>query len=181
MSELTAEEVIEHLGLEPLDQEGGYFRQTWRSAFRIPNETLGSAFSAGEHAAGTAIYFLITRDQFSAMHRLRTDEIWLHHLGDPLEMLMLHPDGEGEIACIGSDLSRGQRPQHVCPANSWQGTQITPEPSRVGWALGSCIMAPGFDWSEFELGDRDNLASIYPDFADQITARIRSIPIKGRI
>ena len=180
MSELTAQEIIAHLSLEPLDQEGGYFRQTWRSTFRIPNEILGSTFPAGEHSAGTAIYFLITRDQFSAMHRLRTDEIWLHHLGDPLEMLMLHPHGEGEIACIGSDLSLGQSPQHICPANTWQGTQITPGQDRVGYALGSCIMAPGFEWSEFELGNRNDLVSNYPGFVDQITARTRTNPIDGQ-
>jgi predicted cupin superfamily sugar epimerase len=173
MPDLTSDEVIERLGLEPLDQEGGYFRQTWRSASGIPNEILGSAFSAGEHAAGTAIYFLITRDQFSAMHRLKADEIWLHHLGDPLEMLMLHPDGGGELASIGPDLSRDQRPQHVCPANSWQGTHIAPGQGRFGYALGSCIMAPGFEWSDFELGDRDTLIRQYPEFAQTVRCLTR--------
>jgi predicted cupin superfamily sugar epimerase len=180
MSELTAEEIIGRLELEPLDQEGGYFRQTWRSALKIPTAVPGFGCSAIEHTAGTAIYFLITGDQFSAMHRLKADEIWLHHLGDPLEMLMLHPDGVGELACIGPDLAHGQRPQHVCPTNSWQGTHITPGQDRVGYALGSCIMAPGFDWSEFELGDRKDLVSIYPNFADHITARTRKSPIEGK-
>lgn len=170
---LSVEAIIERLGLEPLDQEGGYFRQTWRSASRVPDEILGFADSAGEHAAGTAIYFLITRDQFSAMHRLKADEIWLHHLGDPLEMLMLHPDGGGILTCIGSDLSQGQRPQHLCPANSWQGTRIAPGQDRLGYALTSCIVVPGFEWSDFELGDRSNLIRQYPEFAQTIRALTR--------
>jgi len=177
--DLTPEAIIERLGLEPLDQEGVYFRQTWRSACQIPYEVPGSACAAGERPAGTAIYFLITRDQFSAMHRLGADEVWLHHLGDPIEMLMLHPDGRGEFACIGTDLARHQCPQHICPANSWQGSRIAPEKDRLGYALGSCVMAPGFEWADFELGDRSSLVSVYPDFATQITARTRTRPIEG--
>ena len=179
MAELTPNQIIDRLGLKPLDREGGYFRRTWLSDFSIPNEFLGDNYPAGKHSAGTAIYFLITRDQFSAMHRLQTDEIWLHHLGDPLEMLMLHPNGQGEIAPIGPDLALDQSPQHTCPANTWQGTLIAPEHGRVGYALGSCIMAPGFEWSDFELGERDELISSYPDFTDPITARVRAIPVKG--
>ncbi len=166
---LSVEAIIELLDLEPQDQEGGYFRQTWRSASRTPNDIPGSAGAAGGHAAGTAIYFLITRDQFSAMHRLKADEIWLHHLGDPLEMLMLHPDGGGGLACIGPDLSQDQCPQHLCPANSWQGTHIAPGQDQFGYTLGSCIMVPGFEWSDFELGDRNILIHQYPEFAQTIS------------
>ena len=173
MPDLTAEEIIERLGLEPLEQEGGYFRSTWRSPPRIPSENRESVGSTNDHAAGTAIYFLITRDQFSAMHRLKADEIWLHHLGDPLEMLMLHPDGGGELACIGPDLSKDQYPQHPCPANSWQGTHIAPGQDRFGYALCSCIVVPGFEWSEFELGDRDTLVRQFPKYAHSIRALTR--------
>ena len=166
---LSVEGIIELLGLEPLDQEGGYFRQTWRSVPRIPNEIPGSACTASEHAAGSAIYFLITRDQISAMHRLKADEIWLHHLGDPLEMLMLHSGGGGELACIGPDLLQDQHPQHLCPSNSWQGAKIAPGQDRFGYALGGCIMVPGFEWSDFELGDRKTLTRQYPEFAQSIS------------
>jgi predicted cupin superfamily sugar epimerase len=169
MPDLTAEEIIQRLGLEPLNKEGGYFRQTWRSACRIPDGIPGSEGFAGGRAAGTAIYFLITTDQFSAMHRLKGDEIWLHHFGDPLDMLVLHPDGRGELASIGPELSLDQCPQHLCPANCWQGTHIAPGQDRFGYTLGSCVMAPGFEWSDFELGDRNRLVRQYPEFAQTIS------------
>lgn len=162
---ISVEAIIEQLGLEPLQCEGGYFRQTWRSTRQLTDPDPGSKGQPRTRPAGTAIYFLVTTDQFSALHRLAEDEIWFHHFGDPLEMLMLHPDGRGETVTIGPDLTADQRPQHCCPAQVWQGTRIVPGQARLGYALGSCAMAPGFDWNDFELGDREALARRYPEFA----------------
>ena len=170
---LSVEVIIEQLGLESLDQEGGYFKQTWRSAQKWPEAISDSGGLITERPVGTAIYVLVTSDQFSALHRLISDEIWFHHLGDPLEMLMLHPDGRGETITIGSDLISGQHPQHVCPAQVWQGTRIAPGQNHFGYALGSCTMAPGFDWKDFELGDRDALVREYPNFALPIRSLTR--------
>lgn len=165
---ISVEAIIEELGLEPLEREGGYFRQTWRSAQRSPDPDL-----AASRPAGTAIYFLVTADQFSALHRLAGDEIWFHHFGDPLEMLMLHPDGRGETVSIGPDLTASEHPQHICPAHVWQGTRIAPGQARCGYALGSCAMAPGFDWNDFELGNRETLTTQYPEFTRAIRALTR--------
>jgi len=173
MAELTPETIIRMLDLEPLHQEGGYFRQTWRW------EDKPSAPSPGG-ATATAIYLLLTTDQFSALHRLASDEVWVHHLGDPMEMLMLHPDGTGEVTTIGPDLTAGHSPQHICPALTWQGTRLAPGRNRMGFALASCIMTPGFNWEDFELGDRNSLTSTHPDFAREIIFRTRSRPVKGQ-
>jgi len=175
MPQLTAETIIEQLGLVPLGREGGYYRQTWRSPVRIPDRLFDSSHpNPDAHAAGTAIYFLVTPDQFSALHRLKTDEIWLYHLGDPLEMLVLDRKGNGQSVRIGPDLSSGQRPQHICPAGSWQGTRIAPGKEQSGYSLASCIMTPGFEWRDFELGHRADLIETYPDFAASIKALTRT-------
>jgi uncharacterized protein len=88
---ITAHDIITTLGLAPLPSEGGYYAETYRSAF------------------GTAIYYLLTADSFSAMHRLPGDEIFHFYLGDPVEMLQLRPDGTGEVLILGPDLLRGMR------------------------------------------------------------------------
>lgn len=165
---LSAEAIIERLRLEPLEREGGYFRQTWCSQQKRQTAEANSSGPAEARPVGTAIYFLVTSDQFSALHRLTSDEIWFFHLGDPLEMLMLHPDGHGETVTIGPDLTASERPQHVCPAQVWQGTRIVPDQRKFGYALASCTMAPGFDWSDFELGVRDTLLRQYPEFTHAI-------------
>jgi predicted cupin superfamily sugar epimerase len=170
---LSAEAIIERLRLEPLQEEGGWYRQTWCSTARSHSPDDGPPDPAGDRPAGTAIYFLITPDQFSALHRLTGDEIWCHHLGDPLRMLMLHPDGRGETVLIGPDLTANQRPQHLCPGRVWQGTRIAPGPHRFGYALATCSMAPGFAWTDFELADRASLVREYPDFRHAITELTR--------
>jgi len=92
---LTAEQVRKLLKLEPLPGEGGLFAEVYRSAHRLPKEALPNCY-AGERPLSTAIYYMLTPDTFSAMHRLKGDEIYHFYLGDPVEMLMLKPDGTAE-------------------------------------------------------------------------------------
>src|SRR5690349_11425724 len=123
----TAERLIELLDLQPLTGEGGYFRQTWVAADTIPATGLPARYGRAK-PAGTAIYYLVTDadDGFSALHRLPTDEVFHFYLGDPVEQLLLHPDGRSERVILGSALVAGQRVQHVAPAGSWQGTRLVP-------------------------------------------------------
>ncbi|MEM1223281.1 MAG: cupin domain-containing protein [Verrucomicrobiota bacterium] len=179
---LTAEEVIAHYKLEPLDQEGGFFRQVWKSGLLVNNDTLCERYpDEGTHPMGTLIYFLITTDSFSAMHRLPTAEHWFFHMGDPLEMLLLHGDGRGEIAMLGTDLKAGQQVQLTVPMDSWQGTRIAEGADEYGWSLGSCVMVPGFEWTDFELGDRSLLIKEYPEHAAAIERRTRETPVQGSL
>ena len=113
---LTAERVIALLGLVPLPVEGGFFRQTYRSDDTITGNFLPARYT-GDKTFGTAIYYLLTSepDSFSALHRLPTDEVYHFYLGDPVEMLLLHPEGRSERVLLGHDVAGAQRVQHVVP------------------------------------------------------------------
>lgn len=168
---LTAQQVIDLLQLEPLPLEGGFFRQTYKSPEILSPEVLPERY-AQPMVFGTAIYALLTPADFSAMHRLDTDEIYHFYYGDPLEMLLLHPDNSGEVFLLGSDLLAGQQPQKVVARNIWQGTRLA-SGGPHGFTLIGTTMAPGFEWSGFELGERDALTRQYPAFAAMIAARVR--------
>jgi len=154
---MTATEVIALLDLKPLPLEGGYFRETYRSADRL------SPSAAKDKSLATAIYYLLTPNSFSALHQLPTDEIFHFYFGSPVTMLQLGPDG-GRTLILGTDLAAGQRPQVVVPRGVWQGSLL-----QAGeFALLGTTMAPGFDFSDYEAGDRALLASQYPSFAELI-------------
>lgn len=163
---MTAEEIVELLGLVPLHSEGGYFRESYRSADSLPREVLPVRYSGGR-SAGSAIYYLLTPDSCSKLHRLRTDEVYHFYLGDPVEMLLLHPDGTGQKVLLGAGLADGMRPQVVVPSGVWQGSRVL-EGGR--FALLGTTMAPGFDPADFEAGDRESLVHAYPAFRESIEA-----------
>ena len=163
----TAAEAAQLLHLEPLAEEGGYFRRTAESAVILP----------GGKRAWSAIYSLITPEGFSAMHRLATDEIWCFHAGDALESLRLRPDGGGDWVKLGLNVAAGERPQDVVPAHVWQGTRLAPGGR---WALCSCVVVPEFVWSDFELGERAALSAAWPGFAAGILALTRPAPPAGK-
>jgi predicted cupin superfamily sugar epimerase len=165
----TAEELIALLDLRPLPLEGGFFCETYRSADRLPAAALPARYHA-EKSAQTAIYYLLTPETFSALHRLPTDEIFHHYLGGPVQMLHLHPDGSGQILTLGTGLLAGQRPQVVVPRGTWQGSRLVPGGS---FALLGTTMAPGFDFPDYEHGERDRLLREYPDFAELIGSLTR--------
>ncbi len=166
---LKAEEIIHLLGLKPLPEEGGYYSESYRSDLTLPSRILSSEYS-GNRKASTAIYYLLTPETFSAVHLLPGDEIFHFYLGDPVEMLQLHPDGTGHIVRMGSDLSLGFRPQVLVPGGSWQGSRLIPGGQVV---LMGTTMAPGFEFSDYKKAVRSELTSKYPDFAEMISALTR--------
>ena len=163
---MNPSDIARLLRLEPLPGEGGYFRQTWISPERIAGGVLGGRYPRSM-TAGTAIYYLVTDapDGFSALHRLPTDEVYHFYLGDPVEQLLLHPDGRSELVVLGHDLAAGQRVQHVARRDTWQGTRLC---DGGRWALLGTTMAPGFDVLDYEAGDRDELCAAYPAVATLI-------------
>jgi predicted cupin superfamily sugar epimerase len=171
MPTLTADQIIKLLGLQPLLEEGGLFRQTYRSAEEIPAAALPPRYNASRSMA-TAIYYLLTDDpvSFSALHRLKTDEVYHFYLGDPVEMLVLHPEGAGERVVLGQDLAAGQLVQFMVPAGAWQGSRLL---AGGHWALLGTTMAPGFEQDDFELGSRKELLSGYPEQAELIRGLTR--------
>jgi predicted cupin superfamily sugar epimerase len=162
----TAEELIRFLQLQPLPREGGWYRETYRSARQLPADVLAPQYNAAR-SAGTAIYYLLTPDTFSALHRLPTEEVFHFYLGDPVEMLQLGPTPEdgGRIFTLGPNIQAGQQVQTVVLAGVWQGSVL-----RAGgaFALLGTTMAPGFDFADYEAADRDALSAAYPNFAERI-------------
>ncbi|MEM1305312.1 MAG: cupin domain-containing protein, partial [Planctomycetota bacterium] len=143
----NADEIIRLLDLKPLPQEGGFYRETFRSPRVLPSGSMGGEYE-GERNASTAIYFLLTPDEHSAMHLLPTDEVFHFYLGDPVEMLRLYPDGSADVTRMGADLAAGERPQLVVPGGVWQGCRIA---DGGRFALLGCTVAPGFDFRDFHV------------------------------
>lgn len=146
------------LRLEPHPIEGGNFRQTYISAEKMD-------LPRGIRAAGTAIYYLLEAGTFSEMHMLESDEIFHFYLGDPVEMLQLHPDGRSALFTLGPDLAAGQHVQLVVPAGVWQGMRLV-EGGKV--ALLGCTVSPGFDYADYRGGSYAGLAERWPAQKDRL-------------
>ena len=168
---LDADRVVALLGLAPLPWEGGFFRETYRADASIPAAALPARYAPASHprVACTHIYFLLRTGVVSAMHLVRSDEVFHHYLGDPVEQLHLSPGGSAHLLTIGPDLAAGHRPQALVPAGTWQGARVQPRGIH-GFALLGCSVSPGFDWADFELGDAQRLAERWPDHAELIHA-----------
>ena len=169
---LTADRIMVLLDLRPLPEEGGFYAETYRSE-AVPAGGLPDRYGyEGSRAFKTAIYYLLTPDTFSALHRLPTDELFHFYLGDPVEQLHLFPDGTGRVVRLGPDLLAGMRPQVLVPRGVWQGARLAPG-GRHGYALLGTTMAPGFDFSDYEGGRRDELTAAYPAFRALIAVLTR--------
>jgi predicted cupin superfamily sugar epimerase len=163
-STMTADDLIQLLGLQPHPKEGGFFRETYRSGEVLPARALAPRYQT-DRSVSTAIYYLLTPQTYSALHRLRSDEVFHFYLGSPVRMLQLPPQGPGETLVLGPDLKAGQRLQVVVPRGVWQGSLLEPGGD---FALLGCTVAPGFDYADYESGPRDELLAQYPQFADLI-------------
>jgi len=161
---INAQDLIAALDLKPLPVEGGYFRETYRSGDDLPVVALPARYGKSK-ALSSAIYYLLSADTFSALHRLPTDEIFHFYLGDPVLMLQLSPDGEGRFFTLGQEVLRGQSPQVVVQAGTWQGSYLVPGGT---FALLGTTMAPAFDFVDYETADRATLLAEFPGFADEI-------------
>jgi uncharacterized protein len=148
---------IEKLQLEP-HPEGGYFRQTYRSEVLIAREALPAEFS-GTRAVSTAIYFLLEGKNFSAFHRLRSDEVWHFYAGDPLLVHVIDPIGKHSTIFLGRNPEVEQTLQAVVSAGCWFASHVWDWKS---FALVGCTVAPGFDFEDFEMGKRGELIARYP-------------------
>jgi len=157
------------LGLRPLAEEGGFYSESYRSPERWARTALPARYS-GERCLGSAIYYLLTPETFSAMHRLASDEIYHFYLGDPVELLLLREDGSGEVITIGSELEGGMRPQALAPRGVWQGSRLK---AGGAFALMGTTVAPGFEFADFELGAREKLLASHPDYGETIRALTR--------
>ena len=141
---MDVRELIERLQLAP-HPEGGWYRETWRSTA-----------SVGERSAGSAIFFLLETGQQSQWHQVDADEFWLWHAGSELELGIAAADGStAKRLNLGPEVLAGEEPQLMIPAGQWQ----TARASR-GWALVSCLVVPGFDFSGFKLASLEMAARL---------------------
>jgi predicted cupin superfamily sugar epimerase len=157
---------VKRLRLAP-HPEGGYFRQTYRSEVTIAGEGLPAGFG-GSRAASTAIYFLLEGKNFSAFHRLRSDEMWHFYIGAPVSVHMIEASGRYSSLILGNDPESGQVLQAVVPAGCWFASHVADWES---FALVGCTVAPGFDFEDFEMGKRAELVARYPQHRE-VTRRL---------
>jgi predicted cupin superfamily sugar epimerase len=150
--------------------EGGYYCETYRSQLSIAKEALPPEFT-GSRLVSTAIYFLLEGENFSAFHRLRSDEIWHFYAGGTIAVHVIDPDGSYSKIQLGSDPQAVEVFQAVVKAGSWFASKVRDPKS---FALAGCTVAPGFDFADFELGKRSELVKLYPQHRDLIEQFTRS-------
>ena len=173
----TAEELAAVLGLKP-HSEGGLFRETYRAGEVVETPR-------GRRAAYTTILFLVTAAAVSRLHRLSSDEIWVFQGGLPLEFITLAPGGELSRVLLGDaaepDASDAEKvvapqalePQALAPAGHWQGARLAGVAHlqvERAWCLLSCVVIPGFEYEDFEMGERGALLAAYPQHAEFVRA-----------
>jgi hypothetical protein len=172
----TIDELTRVLGREP-HPEGGFYRETYRAADMVETPR-------GRRSACTAILFLVTGDSVSRLHRLASDELWVFQGGLPLELVTLSSDGVLLRHTLGDPAeAAGERqiadspgelvPQSLVPAGLWQGARVVEnaeEAPERAWSLVSCVVTPGFDFSDFELGGREALLAALPQHRELVLA-----------
>jgi uncharacterized protein len=141
--------------------EGGAFREVYRSELVISKQSL-PLFFQGDRNVSTHIYFLLTGDQFSAFHRIAADELWHFYSGDPLLVYEITHSGRLVTHRLGGDPEKGEAFFAVVSAGSWFASAVA---EGGDYALIGCTVAPGFDFADFELADRETLAGQYPAHA----------------
>jgi predicted cupin superfamily sugar epimerase len=148
---------IDQLGLSP-HPEGGYYRATYKSDLTIARSALPAAFQ-GDRSASTAIYFLLKGEDFSAFHRIASDEVWHFYAGSALVVYVIDPEGNNLELNLGKDADAGEAFQAVVKAGCWFASRLK---NATSFALVGCTVAPGFDFADFELATRSELVSAYP-------------------
>ena len=167
---LTTQEIIEHLKLIPHPSEGGYFKIVHNDKLTLPNSVLPDLVNVEEERTiCDAIYYMIDSDNHSQLHRTAGNMLYHFYYGDPVEMLLLHPEGttpSTERVTFGNDIKAGQQPMILIPGGSWLGIQVQP-PGK--FALMGVTLSPGFNISDYTMGQRDELIAQYPTEKELIT------------
>jgi len=171
MLEPTAEMLKEKLTLTP-HPEGGWFREVYRSTESISGEALPGRFS-GSRPFSTSIYFLLEHGDFSALHRIKSDELWHFYAGAGLTIHIITPEGNYQRLLLGSDVTTGESFQAMVPAGCWFGAELSAD---AGFALVGCTVAPGFDFADFEMGVRAVLLQQFPEHENVIRRLTRDVP-----
>ncbi len=154
---MTAKRLIQTLQLQP-HPEGGFYRETYRTEEKI------TTVDGKVRNIGTAIYFLLEDEDKSHFHRILSDELWFFHQGEPMEIMMIQ-DGKLHTSLLGNNIEQGEVPQLIIPANIWFAARVK---DSKGYALVSCTVSPGFDFADFELANKKDLISEFPEYQSVI-------------
>ncbi len=155
MNEIT--DIISKLDLKP-HPEGGYYRETYRSEGSIPKEALGENYK-GDRNYATAIYYLITSQNFSAFHKITQDETWHFYDGAAMRLHIISPQGDYTELLIGNNLNRDEVPQFTVPGGYWFASEVSLPNS---YSLMGCTVAPGFSFEDFIMPERKELLTLFP-------------------
>ncbi|MDN7244006.1 cupin domain-containing protein [Planococcus shenhongbingii] len=150
---MDAEYMIKHLGMEP-HPEGGFYKRSFESEQLISPET-----HPDERLFYTSIYFLLRSHDISHLHRLKSDELWYFHAGSALSVHIIDKSGDYRVEKLGLDIKNGEKPQVLVPSGSIFGSSVEKEEA---FSLVGCMVAPGFDFADFELFTQDELLAQYP-------------------
>eukprot|EP01084_Bolivina_argentea_P264482 448014_1 len=156
---VSPDDIIELLKLQPLVGEGGYFNETYRATDIVQWNSI-------DQTASTQIYYMITPQSYSSLHKLTKDEVWHFYMGDSTEMLLIYPNGEHKIVTLGNDIMNGEILQYVIHKEVWFGAKI--KKAKCGYSLFGATVAPGFEFVDFTHGERDNMIEMYPHLEELI-------------
>jgi uncharacterized protein len=168
MNKKTPDYLIRRLNLEE-HPEGGYYKRIYTSELQLKQSSLPETFG-GDRPVCTFIYYLLRKDEFSAFHRIQSDELWHFYDGNGLKIYEITSDGNLTEHLLGLEIEKGQSPFHVVKAGNWFAVELLPDSF---YTLVGCTVSPGFDFSEFELADRKKLTSHYPQHTDLIAKLTR--------
>ena len=150
---MNARDFVKELGMHP-HPEGGYYLENYRSDLAIQVDGFN-----GQRSTCTSIYFLLEKNQFSALHRIKSDEIWHFYEGDPLEIIEITPEGKHSTTTLGRNILAGEKLSYVVKAGNWFASR----PFAISeFSLVGCTVSPGFDFQDFEMPDRQWFHEKFP-------------------
>ncbi len=148
---------INHLQLLP-HPEGGYYKETYRSSEKINSSALPGRFNADRNFS-TAIFYLLEQQDYSAFHKIKSDECWHYYAGDTLLIHVLYNNGNYACIKLGSEIDKHEVLQFVVPANTWFAAECA---EKSLFVLTGCTVAPGFDFADFDIADKQSLLNEFP-------------------
>jgi len=157
------EQYISNLKLQP-HPEGGYYKETYRSDESIAKQCLPGSFD-GDRSFSTAIYFMLQQGDFSAFHRIKSDECWHFYDGGTLLIHEISKDGQYKCTRLGRNIAEGETFQYVVPAGHWFASEPAAE---TEFSLVGCTVAPGFDFADFEMAKAPELLQFFPQHSSVI-------------
>ena len=164
----TGDKIMRQLGMEPVPDEGGSF-------VRIHT---GAPLPGTKSPSVTSILYLLRGTECSRWHKLGCDELWNYHAGETARQLLLYPDGTWSERTVGPNVMRGEMPQGIVPAGTWQSTVLTRR-TADSWGLFGTVCVPGFEYDRYTGGSARDLMKQYPEAAERIRAFGKTIPSNG--